>query len=92
MKSIFTINLAIMKIWNVRLLKCMPHLLILKVGVSLDHGVSLCFVSLLALHMRWAIFQAKNTIKNSPASSALTLVSHRNQYVCTTNRHLRGCG
>ena len=46
----------------------------LKVGVSLDHGVLLCFVSLIALRTCWATFKAKNNIRITPASSALTLI------------------
>ena len=46
----------------------------LKVGVSLDHGVSLHFVSLLALLTCWATFQAKNNVRSAPASTALTQV------------------
>ena len=44
----------------------------LKVGVSLDHGVSLYFVLLLALQTCWATFQAKDIVRSIPASSALT--------------------
>jgi len=38
----------------------------LKVGVSVNHGVSLCFVSLPALQT-----QAKNNVKSAPASTVL---------------------
>ena len=38
----------------------------LKVGVLLDHGALLRFVSTC-----WAMLQAKNNVKNAPASSAL---------------------
>ena len=60
----------------------------LKVGVSLDHGVLLSFVSLLALQTRWATFQAKNNVKSAPASSAFTIVLHQSHNTCTVNRHL----
>ena len=60
----------------------------LKVGVSLDHGVSLRFVSLLALWTCWETFQTKSSARNAPASSALTLVSHWSHSAHTTNRHL----
>jgi len=43
----------------------------LKVGVSLNHGVLLSFISLLALQTCWATFQAKNNVKSAPASSVL---------------------
>ena len=59
----------------------------LKVGVLLDHDVSLCFVSLLDLRC-----QAKNNVRSTPASSALILVSHQSHNRRTTNRHLRDCG
>ena len=45
MKNISTINPAIMEIQNARLLRCESHLPIKIVGVSLNHGVSLRFVS-----------------------------------------------
>ena len=64
----------------------------LKVGVSLDHGVSLCFVSLLALQTLSATFQAKNNIRNAPASTVLTLVLHRSHNVPTANHHTVGKG
>jgi len=59
----------------------------LKVGVLLDHGVSLCFVSLLALQTCWVTFQAKNNVRNIPASSALTVVLHQSHNARTANRH-----
>ena len=80
------------KIWNVPSLKNTPHILILKVGVSFDHDVSLCFVSLLALQTCWAMFQAKNNIRSAPASSALTLVLQQSHKTYTTNHHQRSSG
>ena len=45
-----------------------------KVGVSLDHDVSLCFLLLLALQTCWATFQAKNIARSALASyPSLTL-------------------
>ena len=44
----------------------------LKLDTSLNHGVSLRFVLLLALQTCWATFQAKNNIRSA---SVLTLVS-----------------
>ena len=64
----------------------------LKVGVLLYHGVSLRFVSLLALWTCWATFQTKNNVRSSHASSALTLVLHRSHNMHATNRHLHGSG
>jgi len=52
-----------------------------KVNVLLDHGVSLQFISLLALQICWATFQAKNNVRSPPASSALTL-SHTKAVMC----------
>jgi len=53
------------------------------------HLIVLCFVSLLAFQTCWVTFQAKNDVRSAPASSALTLVSHRSHNVSTANRHLR---
>jgi len=64
----------------------------LKVGVSLDHGVPLCFVSLLALQTLWAPFQAKNNVKSVPNSTAFTLVSHRSKNANAANHHLHSSG
>ena len=84
MKSIATINPAIME--NTE------HSIDLKVCVTLDHDVSLHFVSLLAIRTRWATFQAENNIRSAPASSALILVSHQSHNACTANCHLCGSG
>jgi len=62
----------------------------LKVGVSLHHSVSLCFVSLPALWTLWVTYQAKNNVRNSNASTLLLQVSHWSCNVCTANHHLRG--
>ena len=48
----------------------------LKVGMSFDHDVSLR-----------ATFQAKNNIRSTPASSALTLIFHRSHSVHTANHY-----
>ena len=69
-----------------------PHLRILKVGVSLDHNASLRFVSLITLRTCWEKFQTQNNTRSIPASSALTLVSHRSHNARTPNRHLHGSG
>ena len=47
-----------------------PALLInLKVGVSLDHSVSLRFVLFLAFQTCWETFQAENNIRSTLASA-----------------------
>ena len=91
-KSVSTINPVITENTECSIVKVRTTFMDLKVGVSLDHDESLCFISLLAHQTCWATFQAKNNVKSTPASSALTLVSHRSQNVCTTNRHLRRSG
>jgi len=58
MKSISAINATIMTI-N------------LKVGVSLNHGASLCFVSLPTLLTLEATFQAMNRVRSTHASTVL---------------------
>ena len=70
------------------IIKTQPSFFNLKVGVSLDHGVLLCFVSLLAVRTCKATSQAKNKIRNAPASSLLTLVLHPSHNVRTANCHL----
>ena len=84
MKSISTINPAIMENSECLVIRDCTSL---KVGVSLDHVVSLCFISLLALRICWATFQAKHSVRSAPASSALASVSHQSQNVHTTNCH-----
>jgi len=49
MKSISTINPTITENTECLIVKASNPEIDLKMGVSLDHGVSLCFVSLLAL-------------------------------------------
>ena len=46
-----------------------------KVGASLDHGVSLRFVSLLTLRTCWATFQAKNNVKSMRIPQIVTYVA-----------------
>ena len=76
MKSISSVNSAIMENTECLIVKVCTTFINLKMCVSLGHSASLCFVSLLALRTCWAIFQAKNNARNAPASSALTLVLH----------------
>ena len=59
-KSISTINPAIMENKECLIVKAHTSFINLKVDVSLDHVVSLHFVSLLALPTCWATFQTKN--------------------------------
>ena len=70
MKSVSTINPANMENIEQSIVKACASFIDLKVGVSLDHDVSLYFVSLLAFWACWATFKAKNNIRNTPASSA----------------------
>ena len=76
MKSISTINPAIMENTECSTAKTHSSFIDLKVDVSLSHGVLLCFVSLQALQTCWATFQMKNNVRSALASSALTLASH----------------
>ena len=88
MRSIPTIYPAITENTKCLIVEARVPLFIFKVGVSIDHGVPLCFVALLALRTLWATFQTKNNKGSAPASSALTLVSHQSHKVHTANRHL----
>ena len=92
MNSISTINPAITENTECLIIKAHLSLINLKVGVLLDHDALLCFISLLALGTCWATFQAQNNVKSVPASSALTLVSHRSHNACTANHYLRDSG
>ena len=47
------------------IIKACTSFISLKIGVSLNHGVSLHFISHLALLTCWATFQAKNNVKNA---------------------------
>ena len=91
-KSISTINLAINENMGCSIVKVHTSLIDLKVGVSLDHGVLLRFILLLAVRTCWATFQAKNNLRSALANSSLTLVSHRSHNTRTANRHLRAKG
>ena len=91
-KSISTINPAIVENTECSIIKARALFIDLKVGVSLDHAILLCFVSLLVLQTCWTTFQTKSNIRSTPASSALTLVSHRSHNTLTENRHLCGKG
>ena len=72
MKSTSTINPAITDSTEWSIVKACASLIDLKVGVSLNHGVTLCFISLLAFQTCWATFQMKNNVSSTPASSTLT--------------------
>ena len=72
MKSTSTINPAITDSTEWSIVEACASFINLKVGVSLNHGVALCFISLLAFQTCWATFQAKNNVSSTPASSALT--------------------
>ena len=88
MKSISTINQAIMENTKCLIVEVHASFINLKVGVSLDHDVSLRFISLLALRTCWVIFQAKNNTRSTLANSTLILVSHQSLNARTANRHL----
>ena len=72
-KSNSTINPAITENMECLIIKAHASFINLKVGVSLNHDVSLCFVSLLNFRTCWATFQAKNNVRSTPGSSALAL-------------------
>ena len=61
-KSISTINPAITENTKYSIVKRHASFIDLKVGVSLNHGVSLRFVSLLAFRTFWATFHSKQRI------------------------------
>ena len=67
MKSTSAINLAI-KNMEYLIVKVCASCINSVVGVLLDHGVSLCFVLLLALQTHWVTFQAKDNARSTPAS------------------------
>ena len=93
-ESISTINPAIVEIQNNRSLKNAPHLLILK---WVCHLITLYrYVS-----FRFQLFKhfgsipsnnKKTNVRSTPASTALTLVSHQSHNVCNANRHPCGSG
>ena len=87
MKSILTINPAITENTECLIIKARASSINLKVGLSLNHGVSLLFVLHLAFQKCWATFQAKNSIRNAPASIALFQVSHQSHNTCTAKYH-----
>ena len=92
MKSIATINPAIMENTECLIVRVRTSFTNLKVGVLLDHGVLLRFILLLAVRTCWKTFQAKNNISSTLASSSLTLVSHWSLNTYSANRHLHAKG
>jgi len=64
----------------------------LKSGYATWSRVSLRFISLPALRTLWVTFQAKNNVKNAPASTELTQVSHFSHNASTANHHLSASG
>ena len=92
MKSISTINPAIMKNTECLIVKTCTPANNLKVGVLLDHIASLCSVSLPVLLTFEAIFQAKNNVRSTPASTALAQVSCRSHNMHNANCHLCSSG
>ena len=84
MKSTSTINPVITENTECLIIKVCALFINLKLGVSPDHGVLLRFILLLAIWACWAMFQAKNNLRNVLPSSLFTLVSHQSHKVCTT--------
>jgi len=79
-KSFSKINSAIMK--NLQLSVC--PVVNWKVGVLLDYTA----VSLHLLPALWGAVQAKNSIRNTPVSTALIQVLYGSHNTCYTNYHL----
>ena len=90
MKSISTINPAITENMESSIVEASTPIINLKVGVSLDHCASLCFVSLPVLQTLQEKFQEKNSIKSASTNTALAQVLHQSHNAHTANRHLRG--
>jgi len=88
MKSVSTINPAMTENMERSIVKAHTSFIDLKVGVLLDHDVSLRFVSLLVFQTYSATFQAENSVRSTLAGSALTLILHRSHNAHTTNCHL----
>ena len=65
MKSISTINPAITENTEYLIVTVCATFIDLKVGVLLNHGVSLCCASPPSLRMSWVTFQTKNSVKVS---------------------------
>jgi len=76
MKSSCTINPAIMENTERLIVKVCAPVIDLKVGMSLNDSVSLCFVLFPTLRTLLATFQAKNNIRSASASTALAQVLH----------------
>ena len=77
-------NPAIKKNKKCLISKCTPQLSIkkwvcLSIMLLYHYGWQL-------LWTHWVTIRAKNSIKNAPASAALTQVSHQSHNACTTNR------
>jgi len=69
MKSTSTINPVITEDTECLIVNVRASFIDSKKDVSLDHGVSLCFLLLLAVRTCLATFQAKNNARSAPASS-----------------------
>ena len=92
-RSISKINPTITENTEFSIIKVHALFINLKVDVSLDHNVSLAsFHFQLSEYFGQHSKQAKNNLRSTPASSALTLVSHQSHSVCAANHHLRGSG
>jgi len=82
MKSISAINPAITENMECSIVDVHALFINLQAGVLLDYYASFTFSCS-------NMFQAKNNRRSTPASSALTLVSHQSHNAHTANRHLR---
>ena len=65
MKSIPTIDPVVTENTACLIIEARTSFINLKVGISLNHGVSLRFVSHLALRTYWATFQVKNNVRSA---------------------------
>ena len=83
---------SIQPFWKIRNIWLLTSFLNFKVGVSLNHDVSLRFVLLLAFWACWETFQGANNVRSASANSALTLVSHWSHNAHAANRYLHSSG
>ena len=90
-KSISTINRAITKKRDIFDCLSVPQTqqLLIEKWVCCSVMPLYHYTLLPAIWTHWITVQAKNSIRNAPASAVLTLVSHQSHNVHTTNCHLR---
>ena len=90
MKSISTINPAIMENVKRSIVEMCTQYINLKVGVSLDHGISLYFFCFQLI--KHFVQHSKQRITWEVPLPAITQVSHWSHNAHTANHHLRGSG